>query len=143
MDVLQALDLAAPYIALAQALGRIGCFLNGCCYGAEAPEHFSLALYSAYDGCMRHPAQLYSAAMLLAIFVILRVWHELRRFKGEVFLGYCMLYSAKRFAVDFLRGDMPKVFLDLTAAQLISAALFLAAAAIFVYRHMTLIWKKS
>lgn len=142
IDILQALDLAAPYIALAQAVGRMGCFLNGCCYGLEAPDRFPPAVYAAYDGCMRHPTQLYSAVMLLAIFVVLRIWHELRRFKGEIFLGYCMLYSVKRFAVEFLRGDVPRVFFDLTLAQLISAALFMAAASLFVYHHAALSWKK-
>jgi phosphatidylglycerol:prolipoprotein diacylglycerol transferase len=91
---------------------------------------------------MRHPTQLYSAAVLLAIFVVLRIWHEKRSFKGEVFLGYCMLYSAKRFATEFLRGDVPRIFLDLTLAQIISAALFAAAAGLFVYHHMVLAWKK-
>lgn len=116
-------DLVAPYIALGQAFGRVGCYLNGCCYGIMAPGH---SIFGE-----RYPAQIYSAVLLFAIFIALVKWQDRRRFNGEVFLGYCALYSCKRFFIEFIRGDNPKIFLGLTMSQLISAAAFLVVLVIF------------
>ena len=128
MDFWASLDLAAPYIALAQALGRIGCFMNGCCYGVTMP-----------DGAL-HPTQLYSAAALLCIFVILRIWQEHRHFKGEIFLGYCAIYSIKRFVLEFMRGDNPGIFLGFTISQVISLVVFVFSVGILITMAAT--WKK-
>jgi phosphatidylglycerol:prolipoprotein diacylglycerol transferase len=116
-------DLIAPYIALGQAFGRIGCYLNGCCYGILAPCNFIFG--------ERQPTQIYSAILLVIIFIVLVKWQEGRRFKGEIFLGYCALYSCKRFFIEFLRGDNPKIFSGLTMSQLISAVVFLAVLIVF------------
>jgi len=124
MDLWNILDLIAPYLALGQSLGRIGCFFNGCCY--------------ASDGA---PVQLYSSAILLVIFVILRIWQDARKFKGEIFLGYCMLYPVKRFAIEFLRADNPRILAGLTISQVISVFVFVIAFAIFFKRRA--IWKET
>ena len=134
------LDLAAVGLILAQAFGRIGCFFNGCCYGIEAPAGFPLGLALPHDA-LRHPAQLYSASLLFAIFVILRVWQDKKRFDGEIFLGYCMLYSVKRFSVEFLRGDNPRILLGLTLSQVISVFLLAVALLLFISRYRR--WKKK
>jgi phosphatidylglycerol:prolipoprotein diacylglycerol transferase len=139
LDFWSASDLVAPYIALAQALGRIGCFLNGCCYGSEAPASYPAGVIFPEDMVLRHPTQLYSASALLLIFVALRLWQDRRHFDGEIFLAYCMLYADKRFIVEFLRGDNPKLFLSLTVSQIVSVILFSAAAGLFMYRSH--IWK--
>lgn len=133
-------DIVAPYLALAQALGRVGCFLNGCCYGAVA-EPGAFAVVFPQDGALRYPSQAYSAILLLAIFVILRLWQDRRRFIGEIFLGYCMLYAGKRFVIEFFRGDNPRIFASLTISQAISIVLFTAAAAVFISRSNR--WKKE
>jgi len=141
MDFWAAMDLAAPYIALAQAIGRVGCFLNGCCYGIEAPKGCILAVGSASDTLLHLPTQLYSAMALVLIFAVLCVWQSHRRFKGEIFVGYCVLYSAKRFFMEFLRGDNPRLYLDLTISQVISCALFALSLSVFIY--MAVLWKKK
>lgn len=110
-----AMDLIVPYVALAQAFGRIGCFFNGCCYGINGV-----------------PAQLYSAMLLIFIFVILRLWQDRRRFEGEIFFGYCILYSVKRFGIEFIRGDNPKIFLGLTISQVISLAVIFVVIPLFI-----------
>ena len=127
-------DLIAPYIALAQGFGRIGCFLNGCCYGIKVPSGFPIAVTFPSDIDPRLPAQLISAGLLFLIFVILIIWQNASRFAGEISLGYCILYSSKRFGMEFLRGDNPKVLFGLTVSQLISLAIFIAALAIFIVR---------
>jgi phosphatidylglycerol:prolipoprotein diacylglycerol transferase len=112
-----AMDLVAPYLALAQAVGRIGCFMNGCCYGAP-----------------NRPVQLYAAGWLFAIFAILCFWRERRRFDGEIFLGYCMLYGVKRFLIEFFRIDNPRILSSLTMSQLLSVLLFIAALFVFIMK---------
>lgn len=140
-DLWKLLDLIAPYIALAQGFGRIGCFLNGCCYGVEAPRgNFFSVLYPG-EHALRHPSQLYSAVLLFGLFAILKAWQDRRRFAGEIFLGYCMLYATKRFLVEFLRGDNPKLFLGLTMSQEISVVILAASAAFFTYKAAA--WRKS
>lgn len=137
----QAGDLFAPYIALAQAFGRIGCFLNGCCYGSAAPSSFMLGVVFPGESVPRYPTQMFSALALLLIFAILRVWQKRRHFVGEIFLGYGLLYSMKRFSVEFFRGDYPKILYGLTISQLISFAVFIICSSIFIYRLLK--WKNS
>lgn len=135
------LDLMVPYVALAQAFGRIGCFLNGCCYGIESSAAYPLRVLYPGEYIPRHPTQLYSAVALFLLFIILKVWQDRRRFCGEIFLGYCMLYPAERFAVEFLRGDNPKLGLGLTVSQWISLVILAAAVVIFICRKIS--WKKG
>ena len=127
-------DLLAPYVALGQAFGRIGCFLNGCCYGIKVAPGFPLAVTFPCEADPRLPSQLISAGLLFVIFLVLLAWQDHRRFGGEIFLGYCILYSVKRFAVEFLRGDNSKVLSGLTMSQIISAGIFVAALSIFMLR---------
>ncbi|MDO8535478.1 MAG: prolipoprotein diacylglyceryl transferase [Candidatus Omnitrophota bacterium] len=136
-----AADLFAPYIVLAQAFGRIGCFLNGCCYGSAAPFDFMLSVVFPEESVLRYPTQAFSAIALLLIFVVLRIWQKKRHFFGEIFLGYGILYSIKRFGMEFLRGDNPKIFYGLTISQLISVAIFIICSCLFIYRYFK--WKRS
>lgn len=124
MEFLNTMDLIAPYIALGQAFGRVGCFFNGCCYGINGM-----------------PVQLYSSFLLVVIFIILRFWQGRRRFEGEISLGYCVLYSLKRFGIEFLRGDNPRIFLNLTISQIISLFVIIAAAFIFIKKVYE--WKEK
>ena len=137
----EAADLFAPYIALAQAFGRIGCFLNGCCYGSAAPSSFLLSVVFPEESVLRYPTQIFSVIVLLAIFVILRIWQKKRHFAGEIFLGYGLLYSMKRFGVEFFRGDYPKILYGLTISQFISLGLFTVCLSLFIYRCLK--WKNS
>ncbi|MDO8524904.1 MAG: prolipoprotein diacylglyceryl transferase [Candidatus Omnitrophota bacterium] len=139
LDFWLAADLIAPYLALAQGFGRIGCFLNGCCYGIKFPAGSALA-WTSFGSDPRFPSQLISAGILFLIFAILLIWQNRRRFAGEILLGYCILYSGKRFVVEFSRGDNPKILAGLTMAQLISAGLFAAALILFILRKRR--WRK-
>ncbi len=107
ISVYKTLDLLAPFVALAQGLGRIGCFLNGCCFGKIAV-----------------PVQLYSSLILVVIFVILRFLQDRPHKTGEIFFAYLFLYSLKRFFIEIWRADNPVVFLGLTLFQVISIAVF-------------------
>jgi phosphatidylglycerol:prolipoprotein diacylglycerol transferase len=134
-------DLFAPYIALAQAFGRIGCLLNGCCYGSVVPAGSILGVVFPNESVSRYPTQIFSAILLLIIFIILIIWQKRRHFNGEIFLAYGLLYSMKRFGIEFFRGDYPKILHGLTISQLISAAIFVVCLIIFMQRYFK--WKIS
>ena len=131
-------DLAAPPLALGQAVGRIGCLMAGCCYGraCDLPWAVTFSDPSAFQltgvplGVPLHPTQIYHA---LADFLILAttLWLlKRRRFEGQVFWAYVLLYAILRFVVEFFRGDAPRgVFFDgrVSTSQLIAVPAALLA----------------
>jgi phosphatidylglycerol---prolipoprotein diacylglyceryl transferase len=115
------LDELAPFVALGHSIGRIGCFLNGCCYGRPAAWGIYFPVHNDY----LIPVQLFSSLNLLAVFIILRVMQERARRQGFVFVAYLLLSSLERFLMEFLRNDSAPIFYGLTVFQIISAAIFL------------------
>ena len=71
LPALKTLDLLCPYLALAQGIGRIGCLLNGCCYGKPTDSILALCFPEEFIG--RYPVQIYSSLYLLLLFVLLRL----------------------------------------------------------------------
>lgn len=129
LGILSTFDLVSPYLALAQAIGRIGCFLNGCCYGK--PTTLNLGVYFPGEHVARHPVQIYSSFGLLLIFVTLRLLQSKRgnqtKISGQIFFSYALLYSSMRFFIEFLRGDNLPVLVNLTLHQLISIVIFISS----------------
>jgi phosphatidylglycerol:prolipoprotein diacylglycerol transferase len=103
-------DLAAPALTLGHALGRMGCFLGGCCFGrpwdgpwAVTFTHFLAP--AAHPPVPRHPVQLYEALVLLALSLATQLgWTRARR-AGQIGLAYVAAYGCWRFAAELLRGD--------------------------------------
>jgi len=131
-------DILAPSVALGQAIGRIGCFMAGCCYGK--PTHvawavtFTDAFCLAPTGIPLHPTQLYASAMALIIFGLLLLIRRRRTFLGQVFLSYVVLYAIGRFILEFFRGDK-RGFVHiwgwlLSTSQVISLGAFIVAIAL-------------
>lgn len=126
-------DLVAPYIPLAHAIGRIGCFLNGCCYGKVITG--GIGVIFPGEVAMRVPTQVYSSLFLLMLYVLLVELRERRKFDGQVFGMYIILYSVFRFFMDFFRGDNPIFLFDMTLAQIISIAMFLCGVTLYFFRR--------
>lgn len=140
--VLKIADLVAPGVMLGEVFGRMGCFLNGCCYGAPAnlpwsvcfPQHSPAYAHQVQsniisDGAASslpvHPTQLYSSVIALILFFILSfIWSHKKR-DGIVLGAIGILYPLSRFMVEFIRGDNPSIFLGMTASQTISVAVIL------------------
>ncbi|MBF0122091.1 MAG: prolipoprotein diacylglyceryl transferase [Candidatus Omnitrophica bacterium] len=95
------LDVAAPYVALGHAIGRIGCLLNGCCYGKPA----GWGIFFPVFGERLQPTQIYMSLGQLAIFFILRASQSRLRKDGQVFVLYLLLSAVERFLVEFVRAD--------------------------------------
>jgi phosphatidylglycerol:prolipoprotein diacylglycerol transferase len=120
LSVYKIFDLLVPFVALGQAIGRIGCLLNGCCFGKIS----KFGLYFALHKSILIPTQLYSSLSLVLIFIILRWLQEKPHKEGEIILSYLLLYSIKRFSIEFWRADNPVVFWDLTLFQIFSIVIF-------------------
>jgi phosphatidylglycerol:prolipoprotein diacylglycerol transferase len=117
------LDIIAPFLALAQAIGRAGCLLNGCCYGLES----SFGIYFPVHNAVLIPTQIYSSFLLLLIYLVLRFLQERPHTQGKIFFTYLLLYSLKRFFIEFWRADNPAFVWGLTLFQIMSIALFVVA----------------
>ena len=117
-------DLVAPGVILAQAVGRVGCTLNGCCYGTETSLPWGIVYTNPQSyaplGVAVHPTQIYEIIYLLIIFGVI---FKLRgRFKpdGSLFLIYLSIYSLWRVGIDFLRDyETPPLIFGLHQAQII------------------------
>ena len=124
------LDVAAPATALGYAIGRIGCFLRGCCYGCETTVLWAIKFPEAAG--LRHPTQIYASLSGLLIMAILIFILYRKRFDGQVFSLGLIMYSIYRFLIEFIRIN-PKYALNLTEAQWGSVLIFIFAAGLYFY----------
>ena len=127
-------DLAAPSMLIAQALGRLGCFFAGCCYGCPTDSVIGITFTNsrhAPNGVSLVPTQLISSAGDFIIMFIL-LWYAKRRPKaGRVGALYIMLYAAGRFAIEFFRDDKRGYFGPLSTSQWI--ALIMAPLGVWLF----------
>lgn len=127
-------DCIVPYLALGQAIGRVGCFLNGCCFGR--PTTLPWGILFPASSLNLHPAPIYLSLNGILIFLILDFIRERKGFTGQVFLCYFILYSFTRFLIEFMRGDTPAVIFGvLTLSQVLSVVIF--ALSIIVYKKLS------
>lgn len=124
-------DLFAPGIALGHAIGRLGCFSAGCCWGAACERPWAVTftnpdanrLVGVPLGVPLHPTQLYEAAAEVIIFAVLwRTIHKPHR-SGAIIGLYLVLYSTARFFVEFVRAHEQSLKAGLSNTQWISLAL--------------------
>jgi len=119
-------DLCSPGLALSYGIARIGCFLNGCCYGIPTSlpwaTRFCVDSVSGELTPPSHPTQLYALAAGVLIFIALVAVERRKRFTGQVFLSYLALYSVYRFLIEFLRKGVTAevAFWGITEAQVVS-----------------------
>ncbi|MGQ9456265.1 MAG: prolipoprotein diacylglyceryl transferase [Armatimonadota bacterium] len=113
-------DIAAPSAAIGYAVARIGCFLNGCCYGAPTSLFWGTRFVNQGTPTPpSHPTQLYASLANVVIFFMLTRLEKNNRAPGLVFVSYLGMYSVYRFMIEFLRkGYTAKPWiLGLTQAQ--------------------------
>jgi phosphatidylglycerol:prolipoprotein diacylglycerol transferase len=160
LPVMTMYDAAAPALALAYALGRVGCFLVGDDYGRYTnspvgvvfanggiPRATAGFLRSLGDAVPRsipdnvivpvHPTQLYEVALALVILTIL--WHYGKKAHrtGQLFAAFLFMYSIERFFIEFVRLKSDRYLLGLSTSQIISIALFGLAGWLFWWRGKT------
>ncbi len=124
-------DVFAPGIALGHVIGRLGCFLAGCCWGKPASVPWAVTFTDPFAASNvgtplhvpLHPTQLYEAgAEFLILLGLLGLERRGRPFPGRTFWSYMLVYGISRFIIEFYRGD-PRgtVFAGLSTSQFIAA----------------------
>lgn len=158
LPFLKIIDILMPSAALGLGFGRIGCFLNGCCFGKVASHipwavrfprtldktgmvdgspaflhQYEVGLVHLSDAHTLpiHPTQLYSFLSDVVLFFILSAFFKYRKRDGEVLLLFGILYPIIRFCMEALRNDNPLFFGLFTIAQIISIAMFIISISLF------------
>lgn len=137
MDLWEILDIVFVGIPIGHAVGRIGCFLGGCCYGRECDLPWAIQFPDLPHPV--HPTQLYEAGLNAANFIFLLLLYRKRSFKGQIASFFFINYGIIRFVVEYFRGGPGRGYvfsgstplLSLSIPQLIS--LFLIVGGIFLY----------
>jgi phosphatidylglycerol:prolipoprotein diacylglycerol transferase len=112
-------DLFSPGISLGLAIGRLGCFSAGCCWGRQTDVPWAVVFTNPYSHervgvplmVPLHPSQLYELVGCLAIFGFSWWFLPRKKFDGQVFVLYLSLYGVLRFFLEFWRGDEDRGFL--------------------------------
>ena len=138
-------DVLAPGVALGQAVGRLGCFAAGCCYGRATDVRWAVTFKDIYTtrtvgtplDVPLHPTQLYESAATLLIFGFLLWLFRRKQFHGQVAVAYVLLYAIARFVIEFYRGDAARGTVLggwLSTSQFIS--ILMALGVLFVYPYL-------
>ena len=141
-------DACAPGIAVGNFFGRQGCFAAGCCWGKPTSLPWGVKfselgheITGVPTDAYLHPTQLYESFAMLIVFFFLLWLHKRKRFSGQVILAYALLYSAIRFAIEFVRDDPRGDILGLTTltglstSQLISLVVGISALVALLIRR--------
>ena len=122
--MVRVLDVMAPALAAAHALGRLGCFFNGCCFGKPSQIFWAIAYpagsepFRKYGSLPLHPVQIYEA--LLNIILAAVLFYVVRKCKRGISMAvYILAYGLLRFIDEFFRGDHSDFVQGFTPAQVI------------------------
>jgi phosphatidylglycerol---prolipoprotein diacylglyceryl transferase len=109
-------DTFAVPVAVGVAIGRLACFVGGCCYGAPTSLPWGVSFDRAGDSLTRHPTQLYEAAFHLSMAAALFALEQHRQFRGQLIKLYILMYLVYRFLTEFIRPE-PRLLAGLTGYQ--------------------------
>ena len=133
LPFLKTADAFAPGIAIGHAIGRLGCFSAGCCWGLPTSLPWGVTFTDPYShdvvgvplGVPLHPTQLYESAAEFIIFLLLYSQYRKKQFDGQILGWYLVLYATARFLVEFLRSHVDEAlfFGSLSDAQATSLML--------------------
>ncbi len=136
MPLLAVFDTFAAALPIGHAIGRLGCFTAGCCYGKPTTLPWAVTFTSPVAGRINgtplgvplHPTELYEAAAEFLNFLILIWMGKRQRFKGQLLGTYFVLYGFERGTIEFFRGDPGRTMLfhnSFSLMQVVSVGLIL------------------
>jgi len=136
LSVLKIADIFGPSVAIGEAIGRIGCFLHGCCYGH--PTNLPFGVYfpegapatQFFGHIAVHPTQIYLSIAGIIVFIILTMVKP--GFNGKICSLYLILHALFRFGIEYLRGDSASIFLGFNGAQLISVLIGICGVVLWI-----------
>ena len=128
-------DILAPSVALGSVFGRIGCLLNGCCYGRPCDLPWAIHFPADHEthGVGVHPTEIYDGLLNLILYFFLAWLFRRKKFDGQIFSTYLIVYAVFRSIAEYFRGDYPADHIHaglFTSAQLVSAPIFVAGLAL-------------
>lgn len=146
LPILKTSDFLIVSLPLGHAVGRIGCFLAGCCYGRPTSLPWGVTFTDPHSlvapellGVPLHPTQLYESAANLLLFLLLVKLYNKPHKDGMILLMYVACYSLLRFGIEFFRGDFRGAFvLGLSPSQCIAIGISL-----FAFSSWTIMTKKG
>ena len=138
-------DAFAPGVALGHAIGRLGCFSAGCCWGKPTTSWIGVR-FTEKAGELTGvpidsdliPTQLIEAIANLILAGVLYLIYRRRRFDGQAIFSYMILYSIIRFTIEFWRDDPRGQVLGLSTSQFISVVMFICGVALMIYH-----WRRT
>jgi phosphatidylglycerol:prolipoprotein diacylglycerol transferase len=143
MPLWKTADVFAPSIALGSVFGRVGCLLNGCCYGrpTDAPWAITFTNPQAHEfsgtplNVPLHPTEIYDALLNFGLYLFLAWLFRRKKFDGQVFATYLLCYAVTRSIVEYFRGDYSNLHyhFSLTPAQWIGVPIFVAGLALAAF----------
>lgn len=134
INVLDLLDYIIPYVSLGQAIGRWGNFINVEAYGTEYRGILRMGIIESNQYIEVHPTFLYESIITFILFFMLMYFQKNRKFKGEIFNIYLIIYSFFRMFIEELRVDSLMLG-NIRISQLISIFIFIIAISIFVFNY--------
>lgn len=139
LPFLKTCDLVVPGLAIGEAIGRIGCFFAGCCYGRPTDLPWAVTFTHPHSlaqlGVPLHPTQLYASVKALLVFFILIAFRRYKKAEGQLIFLYMLLYAAGRLIIEPLRGDDRGALIlgSFTMTQVIALVLIPIAIFMLVY----------
>lgn len=130
IKMLDLLDYIVPYLALGQAIGRWGNFINVEAYGTNTNLPWKMGIQTKNGLEYVHPTFLYESTCTFIIFIILIKLSNNRKFSGQIVYAYLILYSFIRFFIEGLRIDS-LMFAGFRISQIVSALLFIIFSIIY------------
>ncbi|NOS57481.1 MAG: prolipoprotein diacylglyceryl transferase [Cyclobacteriaceae bacterium] len=139
IPTLAMLDVMAVVTCIVHGFGRIGCFNAGCCYGIPTDSIFGVVFFDQLCqarplNVALHPTQLYEATLIFGILIFLLIYKSHKKFDGQLFILYLIIYASGRSVLEMLRGDLERGFVIqdwLSNSQFISV--LVTALAIYFY----------
>jgi phosphatidylglycerol:prolipoprotein diacylglycerol transferase len=149
LDGWKTADVLAPGVVVGQAVGRLGCFMAGCCYGKPADVPWAVTFSDLYANrnvgtpldTPLHPTQIYESIACFLIFGFLLWMAPRKKFHGQVVLAYVFLYAVARFIVEMYRGDAVRGFVlggRLSTSQFIAILMVVAAGLVLPW-----LWRRN
>ncbi len=140
LDFWKTADILAPAIPFGHFLGRLGCFSAGCCHGKACTLPWAVTFTNPESlaplNIPLHPTQLYESVTNLLIFIVILNYKRFKKFDGQIFLTYVVIYAVARSILEMFRGDFrgAEIFGILSVSQ--TVALVLGVSAIFLMRYL-------
>src|SRR5205085_4478652 len=130
-------DVLAPSIALGYFFGRIGCLMNGCCYGRVCDLPWAIHFPPGHEPYLNgvHPTEVYESLLNLGLYGALAWLYRRKKFDGQVFAAYLVSYALLRSFVEMFRGDYPQQFYLhgwITPAHLVSSVILAAGVSLLL-----------